>query len=319
MVAVVFSLLAALSNALAAVLQRHAARDAPKEDSFKLALIIRLLHQPVWFGGMAAVVLGAVCQAAALATGRLALVQPLLVTELPFTLVVSSVVLRRGFGARPWLAVLAMTGGLSLALVAAAPYGDVHEVPLGTWAMGLIATGAFVTVLLVASLRSWGAPRAALLGMASATGFAFTAALMKDASGRLSQGPSAFFSAWQLYVLVVTGVGSLFLLQNALQAGPLVASQPALTLGDSVVSVAYGVTLFGEHIRLGVWLLPELVGVALILAGGIELSRSPLVVGADTAVPIASSDDPGPRDPKPESDSRSEAEDHLGVSLWRRR
>ncbi len=315
MVAVAFSLLAALSNALAAVLQRHAARDAPREDLFRLALIVRLLHQPVWFGGMAAVVLGAVAQAAALATGRLALVQPLLVTELPFTLLISGLVLRRRLGPRPWIAVLFMTGGLSLALVAASPYGDVRTVPVGTWALGLIATGAFITVLLAASLRTPGAARAALLGMAAATGFAFTAALMKDASGRLAQGPGAFFSAWQLYVLVVTGVGSLFLLQNALQAGPLVASQPALTLGDSVVSVAYGVTLFGEHIRLGWYLLPELVGVALILIGGIELSRSPLVVGGGGEYEQAPRG--RPRDAGDEADPRAEAEEHLGVTRYR--
>jgi hypothetical protein len=73
----------------------------------------------------------------------------------------------------------------------------------------------------------------------------------------------------------VAGVGALFLLQNALQAGSLVAVQPPLTLGDALISVAYGVTVFGEDVNTGGWLLViEIVAVIAIAIGCIELSRS---------------------------------------------
>lgn len=74
-------------------------------------------------------------------------------------------------------------------------------------------------------------------------------------------------------------MGALFLLQNALQAGTLVAVQPMLTLGDALISVVYGVTLFGEELRTGWWVLPELVALVLITAGCVELARSPLAAG----------------------------------------
>ncbi len=56
----------------------------------------------------------------------------------------------------------------------------------------------------------------------------------------------------------MVGVAALFLLQNALQSGSLVFSQPALTLGDAGTSVALGMVLYGERIRGGWWVAVEL-------------------------------------------------------------
>ena len=61
--------------------------------------------------------------------------------------------------------------------------------------------------------------RAAALGLAAACGYSLTATLMKSAVAVLPQGAGAFFTTWQLYGTAVAGVGALFLLQNALQAG----------------------------------------------------------------------------------------------------
>jgi hypothetical protein len=58
-----------------------------------------------------------------------------------------------------------------------------------------------------------------------------------------------------------------------MQAGPLVASQPALTLGDALISLSLGVTLYEEQVRVGWWLIPEIIGVGLVLAGVVGLSR----------------------------------------------
>ncbi len=96
-------------------------------------------------------------------------------------------------------------------------------------------------------------------------------------------GVAALFTSWQLYATAVAGVGALFLLQNALQAGTLVAVQPCLTLGDALISILYGVTLFGEDLRTGWGLFPELLALGLIAAGCVELARSPLASGNATA------------------------------------
>jgi hypothetical protein len=86
---------------------------------------------------------------------------------------------------------------------------------------------------------------------------------------------AAFFSSWELYGTAIAGVGALFLLQNALQAGSLVAVQPPLTLGDALISACYGVTVLGEEVNTGGGLLViEIVAVLAIAIGCIELSRS---------------------------------------------
>jgi drug/metabolite transporter (DMT)-like permease len=276
-ISVLFALLTAFSNAMASVLQRRAAADAPADQSFRLSLFAYLVRRRIWLAGVGMTIVAALCQATALATGPVALVQPLFIIELPFALLAGSLLMRRRLPLRTWTAVGVVTCGLAVVLVCAAPSGGTNRAPGNLWALALIAAGAFEAVLLAAALRARGEARAAFLGLAAACGYALTATLMKQAMAALGDGAAAFFTTWQLYATAAVGVGSLFLLQNALQAGTLVASQPMLTLGDALISVCFGVLLYGETVRLGWWLMPEIVGLAVIAIGYVEMSRSPLV------------------------------------------
>ncbi|MFE6618206.1 DMT family transporter [Streptomyces sp. NPDC057740] len=275
---VVFALCAALSNAVATVLQRKAALTVPRSEGLRAGLMLDLLRRPVWLAGILAVIAAAVCQALALANGPLTIVQPLFVLELPLTLVVASLLMNRRLPGKGWLAVAVVVAGLAVALFAASPTGNRTHVALDRWVPALAVCMGLVVALAVAALRRpEGRARAACLGAATAISYAVTAALMKAATHILEeQGVAGFFSAWQTYAFAATGVCALFLLENAMQAGPLVASQPALTLGDALVSLALGITLYEEEIRSGWWLLPQLFGVALIAAGVLALARIPL-------------------------------------------
>nr|WP_202533307.1 DMT family transporter [Streptomyces sp. SID3212] len=276
-----FAVLTAISNGSASVLQRRAASTVPDSDALHLSLIRHLLRQRVWLAGIGLVIVAAVCQAIALATGAIAVVQPIFVIELPVTLLIASYVFRSRLPGTAWLGVAAVTVGLALGLGSASPGGGSETVDGLSWIPALTITLAFEMVLIGAAQRVRGNARAALFGLAAAVGYALTAALLKDAVSRIEDGSGvvALLSAWQLYATAAAGIGSLFLLQNALQAGSLVASQPMLTLGDALISITYGVTLFGENVRTGWWLIPELIGVALITAGCVELARSPLASG----------------------------------------
>ena len=275
MVSVLFALLTALFNGLASVLQRIAAQSAPASSALHLSLFKYLIRRKVWLAGIAMVVLAAVCQATALATGPVALVQPIFIIELPFTLLVSSRLARRKLPRRTWLAVGLVTVALGAGLAAAAPSGGGTQASPRVWATALIVTGAFEAVVITVGVRARGNVRAAAFGLAAACGYALTATLLKSAVAALSRGIAPFFSSWQLYATAVAGVGALFLLQNALQAGSLVAVQPPLTLGDALISACYGVTVFDENVQTGGWLLvAEIVAVIAIAIGAIELSRS---------------------------------------------
>ncbi|WP_097882112.1 DMT family transporter [Streptomyces sp. st140] len=287
-ISVLFAVLTALSNGSASVLQRRAAMEVPDSDAMRLSLMTRLVRQKVWLAGIGLVIVAAVCQAIALATGPIAVVQPIFVIELPLTLLVAGLVMRVRADAVVWSGVAAVTAGLALGMVAAAPVEGRDTVEDYAWIPALLVTGVFEAGLIVAALRSRGNARAALLGLAAACGYALTAALMKDAMANLDDGGVvALLASWQLYATAAAGVGALFLLQNALQAGSLVAVQPMLTLGDALISILYGVTLFDEELRTGWWLLPELVALALIATGCVRLARTPLARGTLAPPPAA--------------------------------
>ena len=275
MVSVFFALLTALFNGLASVLQRMAAMTAPASKALHLSLLGYLVKHRVWLVGIAMVVVAAVCQAIALATGPVALVQPIFIIELPFTLLVASRLARRKLPQRTWWAVGLVTVALGIGLAAAAPSGGGTSASLRVWAAALIVTGCFQAVVITIGVKTSGNARGAAFGLAAACGYALTATLLKSAVAALDQGVVAFFTTWELYGTAIAGVGALFMLQNALQAGSLVAVQPPLTLGDALISACYGVTVFGEDVRTGGWLLAvEIVAVIAIAIGCIELSRS---------------------------------------------
>ncbi len=279
---VLFALFAALSNALATVLQRRAALTVPQSKGFRFGLVLDLLRRPLWLAGILAVIAAGVGQAVALATGSLALVQPLFVLELPLALLIASLLARTRLPGALWLAVTGVVAGLGIVLVAASPEGNRTDVPLDRWVPALAACAAAVALLAVAGLRRPpGRMRAGCLGAATAVCYALTAALMKSAMHVLDGGGIvAFLTTWETYAFAASGVCALLLLEHALQGGPLVASQPALTLGDASVSVALGVLLYEEHLRAHWWLLPQLLGLALICAGVLALARAALPDGA---------------------------------------
>ena len=289
MVSVLFALLTALFNGVASVLQRMAAATAPPSRALHLSLFSYLVRRKVWLVGIAMVILAAVCQATALDTGPVALVQPIFIIELPFTLLVASWVYKRRLPRTTWFAVGLVTVSLGAGLAAAAPSGGSDQASTKVWITTLIVTAVFEAVVISVGVRTRGNARAVALGLAAACGYALTATLLKSAVSVLPRGVGAFFSTWQLYATAVAGVGALFLLQNGLQAGSLVAVQPPLTLGDALISSSYGVTVYGENVQTGGWLLVvEIAAVLAVALGCIQLSRSLSVVhGPEPATPPA--------------------------------
>ncbi|MFF4119915.1 DMT family transporter [Streptomyces sp. NPDC001714] len=271
--AVLFAVLGAVSNAAGTAFQRKAASAVPGRSG--LRLLLALMRRPAWAVGIVGVAGAAVFQALALVNGPMALVQPLFMLELPFALLIAVPLMHRRPSPEGWRTIAVVVAGLALLLASAAPSGGRQQASMQRWIPALALTlGAIaVTVLLV---RSSSSPlfRAAALATGAAIGNALTAALMKSATGRLADdGLAAFLTAWQTYGFALTGIAALLLLENALQAGPLVASQPALTIGDAAVSLLLGVALFDESVRTGWWLLPEVAGAGLILWGVTRLTR----------------------------------------------
>ncbi len=279
MISYLLAVLAACANATSSVLQRKADRAEPPDENLSLRLIVDLSHRPVWFGGLMAVIAGFLLQAAALRTGALAAVEPVLILELPATLLLAGVVFDRRLHLREWTATAAITVGLAGLLYFLAPAGGSgHRIPGLEWALGITINLAMVAGLVArARLDRSGTRRAALLGVATGVTFGMTAALMKAMTGAIAHGLFAIFATWQTYAMIATGLFGMFLLQSALNAGPLVAAQPGFSGADPVVSVLWGVAVFGERVHTGWPLALSFVSAALAVLGVVGLSTSPLV------------------------------------------
>lgn len=284
------AVLAACANATSSVLQRKAGRRVSQGENLSLRLIGSLLHQPVWFGGILAVTIGFLLQAAALGNGQLSLVEPILVLELPFTLLLATRVFRTRLHRREWGTIAAMSAGLAGLLYSLSPSGGKPEgVRWYGWVIGIGINLAFVAVMVAWGRRGpagrgpssgrGGALQAAVLAVGAGAMFGLTAALMKGMTGVFPRGMAALMTSWQVYAMIAAGIGAMFLVQSAMNAGRLVAAQPGLTLTDPIVSILWGVLVFHEKVRAG-WFMALMVACGVVIGGAVlVLARSPLLSG----------------------------------------
>jgi drug/metabolite transporter (DMT)-like permease len=259
-VAFLLAALAAFTNAVTSVLQRIGVESAPDSSALRLSLISHAIKRGVWLLGFALMLVQFGLQATALRFGQLSVVQPVLTTELLFLLLVLAVWFRYRLGVREWLGALLVVGGLGGFFLAARPHG-----------------GQILPAL--RGPRWW---RAAAFGAATAITAAFGAALTKAITGYVSQGWGHVFTHFQPYLLAVSGLGTVFLLQNALHAGPITASRTTLVTVNPLLSIVLGVSLFGDVLRGGVlWILLEVLTLTVLVVGVVVLTRSPLVAGSE--------------------------------------
>lgn len=297
---VLLALGASFFTAAASVAQRRAAAPAPGELSFSWRLVAFLMHRPVWFLGILAMIAGFLFQVAALRVGSLSFVQPVIATELLFVFGFVALGHRHRVGGRDWISAVGMAVGLGCFLALARPSGGAAHATARMWALAGLSTVAVTAVLSIAAYlpgRAGAKPspsrKAALLAIAAATMFGFVAAVIKELSTHLSQGPVGVFGNWSLYVMIVTGAAAMFLASNAFQAGTLAASQPGLTIVDPLVSSALGVVLFGDQIHHGaLTLVGEGLALVLLVGSIVLLTRSPLV--HEGSSPERTSTGPGP-------------------------
>jgi drug/metabolite transporter (DMT)-like permease len=276
----ILALGAALANALTSVFQRKGIETAPADTTLRLSLITYAVRRGIWLAGFALMIVSFVLQAVALHLGRLSEVQPILTTELVFLVVVLVAWFGFTMGRREWAGVVAVTAGLAGFLYFADPVDGTLSPPLWEWVLagGACSAGILAAVLLALRGPRWW--RAAMFGTAASISFAFTAACTKVVSGFAADDWASLYRHWQTYALACFGALAVFLAQNAIHAGPIVASQSTIVLVDPVASILVGVGLFGDNLRTtGAWGPLEALSLAVMIGGAVLLAHSPLVAG----------------------------------------
>lgn len=274
-----FAALAATGNALANVMQRKAGLEEPPDRGFGLRLLFDLVRSPTWLLGFGGMVASFVLQAVALGLGQLSGVEPIITLEVPLTLLVASRVFGTRLGRAEWSGILIMTGGMIALVTILSPQpGDESHVSNFDYVAAGGGTAATVLGLVLAARRGSALWRTSCLGAAAGTSFGLTATLIKETISRgESDGLVGVLTTWQTYTAVGFGILGIVLVQWALHTGPLLAAQPGFTLMDPLVSILWGVLVFNETTRTGLWLIPATLGAVAIGVGVLVLERSPVL------------------------------------------
>ncbi len=286
-VTITFALAAALANAIHLMTQ-HAASVGVSNSHRGWNLVTFLIRQPLWLLGWAAAAGGFIFQAVALHSGQLSIVQPLLVTELVFVLILRRFWVHQRVAKMAWTAALITCGALAVFLIAADPRGGRRLQPDVTdWASALAVFGGAVALLAV--MARWGSPvrRAALYATAASITWALMAAFIKVTTNQLAaSGPLGTLEHWPVYALVASGVLGSVLQQAALQVGPLSVSQPLIVVVDPAVAIVLSVWVFDE--RFAVSLAQRIfAGVAFcVMAMGVTVLSRTAPTDLDRSMPV---------------------------------
>ena len=273
--AVVFALVAAFSNAVNLLTQHAASIRAPKhEKGWRLGLY--LARQPLWLLGGAAAVGSYVFQALALHNGPLSVVQPVLITELIFVLVLRQVWIHQDVARAAWAAVFIVCISLAVFLAAAEPSGGKPAPDTAEWLSAVLVFGGAVALLVVVGWRGHPVRRAAVFAAAAALCWAMEATFLKAATDTLASfGIAGMLIRWPVYALVGAVIAGTLLQQTALHVGPLSVSQPILIITDPFASIILSVWLFDERftnspVRIAI----AIVAFAVMAFGVTVLSRT---------------------------------------------
>lgn len=269
---VLVALAAAVAFGWSTAAMHYDASTAPASIGGPVALIRHLVVQWRWLTGMAASLLGLGLHGIALRLGSLAVVQPLVVSGLVFSLFFRAALDRRwpSRSVIGWACVTA--GGLAVFLVAArsatgsaAPDGTAAAVVLG------VGAAAACTCWWVAG-RVGAVSAGLLLGAGAGINFGLTAGALKATSA--SHGIGAALTSWPLYALLVLGVSGFLANQIAYRRAPLASSLPILNVANPLVALTFGVVAFQERParQLGAYLL-EAACLTTVLAGVYFLAR----------------------------------------------
>ncbi|MEX0427352.1 DMT family transporter [Nocardioides sp. DS6] len=286
-VVLVLGLAAAFGFALSAWLQQRASTHLAGRPGAALArkglpgavrLLGRLVRSPAWFFGWFVNLLAFFVQAAALRLGSVVAVQPLMTTQVLFTMPLASWESRRWPRPLDWISGLAICGGVALLMLVdgAAPLTGEADRPL-VLLVTLIAIGVVAVLVVASRFRPSPALAAILLACAAGVCFAMTAMFMKlTADDLLDDGVGATARDWVGYALAgSTGIG-LALGQLSHAAGPLPWSVSAMNIVNPLASYVAGMVAFRADPPTTPGALAGLAGAgALLVLGVIGLVHSP--------------------------------------------
>ncbi len=252
--AVIIMLISCAMYGLSYVLQHKGTQEAIGEgvENPGPAALIR---NKIWLIGIVLFGLSFIVHLLALAFGSVGIVQPLIVTELIFIPPFAALISHARITKRDWLAIITVSIGLAVFLIASSPTEGSDEPSFLGWTITILVFYALCGLLLLIGSRLPVSPRAALYGVAAGLINALLALTAKgafEASGSLLASPLT-------YITIVVALSTIALTAVAFRAGPITTSSPAMIATNPIVSTIAAIIIFGETINT------SLVAIALII------------------------------------------------------
>jgi drug/metabolite transporter (DMT)-like permease len=284
---ILFALAAAFTNALNMVTQHRASISDPGH-SRGWQFVRYLVSNPLWLFGWVALAGSFIFQALALHNGEMSVVQPLLVTELVFALVLRRLWIHQQIRDLTWWSAAVTCGSLALFVAVSEPTGGSAQPTSSAWVGATVATGGAAAILALVGMSGSPARRAATLGAATAILWALVATFIKAMTDTLTQfGPLGMFTHWPVYALIVFSILAELLNQTALHVGPLSISQPLIVIVDPIVSIVLSVWVFAEVFTENAFRLPVgVIAFGVMCAAATVLARTtPATMDSATSPP----------------------------------
>jgi drug/metabolite transporter (DMT)-like permease len=266
------ALVAAFMFAVAATFQQKGAlTSGVTPDS--LRSFAALLRSSWWLFGSIALLVGYAVQAVALDHGRLAIIQPLLVTTVVFALPLGYWFTQQDVGRREILGAAIVVAGLALFAIFGDPSSGNDDAPNDEWAIALTVIVVVCAGLLVLARRAEGSREAAFYGVVSGILFGTSACLVKPTIETLHEGIPEVLSSWEFYAMAIAGIAAFVLQQVSLSSGFLATSVATVSTANPIVSVLIGTLLFDERLSRPLWhVVVAFVGLGLAMFGAAIIS-----------------------------------------------
>jgi drug/metabolite transporter (DMT)-like permease len=271
-------LAAALSLGFGYVLQQRVAATMPLEELLRWRLLFHLMRRRLWWAGVAAMVVGQVLAGLALQLASVAVVEPLLSTNLLFALAFAAMFARARARWQEIVGACVLSASLGVLIAVGNPKNS-HEPTSNSVRIAL----AVIVVGLGALLLGAAARRRGLVGesILLATGAGLTFGL-QDASTRASfvdiddHGVRALPTSPWPYLVVACAVVGILLSQSAFKAARLDYSLPPIAAAEPVTGILLGIWLLGDAVSVTIpGLIVESACLASMIAGAGLIAHSP--------------------------------------------
>lgn len=238
---------AALVFGIASVADQRSTKRVQRRQALSPRIFLDLARQPLWLASMGGTVLGFALQVLALRFGPLALVEPLLVCDLIFAVLINSFLRKR------WDSVL--IGGVAATAIGVAGFLVIARPSSGQSSVSFqvvlpLAAGLAVAVVgcLAVSARNENL-RPLALALACGINYGVAAFLVKLLVSDVSGGLIGVLSDWPIYALAVVGPLGFLLNENAFQQGTLIAPVLSIiTVCDPLISIALAYLWLNEKL-----------------------------------------------------------------------